>query len=107
MMSLDFTQLNLEAKLFKSFGDSSRLAILELLSEKEKTVSEIVQETEFSQPNVSMDLSYLFGCGLVKKRKDGRNIFYQLSGEEVGEVIEVARKIISQHSKELFECTRY
>ena len=70
-------------------------------------MSEIVQETEFSQPNVSMHLSCLFGCGLVKKRKDGRNIFYQLSGEEVGEVIEVARKIISQHSKELFECTRY
>lgn len=106
-MQIDSTQLHLEAKLFKGFGDSSRLAILELLSEKEQTVSEIVQETELSQPNVSMHLACLLDCGLVQNRKDGRNTFYQLSGEEVKKVIKAARKIISQHSKELFECTRY
>ncbi len=101
------TQLQLEAKLFKGFGDSSRLAILEVIAEKPITVSEIVEETELSQPNVSMHLACLLDCGLVQKRKEGRNIYYQLSGDEVKEVIKTAKKIISAHSKELFECTRY
>lgn len=101
------TQLQLEAKLFKGFGDPSRLAILEQLSEKPRNVSEIVELTKLSQPNVSMHLACLLDCGLVKKEKDGRNVSYQLSGEEVREVIKTARKIISAHSKELFDCTRY
>lgn len=101
------TQLQLEAKLFKGFGDLSRLSILELLSEKPRVVSEIVEDTKLTQPNVSMHLRCLLDCGLVKKEKDGRKVSYQLSGEEVKEVITTARKIISAHSKELFGCTRY
>lgn len=101
------TQLQLEAKFFKGFGDPSRLAILEVLAERAITVSEIVEQTDLSQPNVSMHLACLLDCGLVQNNKDGRNSYYQLSGEEVKEIIKIARKVISQHSKELFECTRY
>lgn len=100
-------QLQLEAKLFKGFGDPSRLIILEAITEKPLTVSEIVEETELSQPNVSMHLACLLDCGLVQNKKEGRNSYYELSGDEVKEVINTARKIISAHSKELFECTRY
>ena len=106
-MALNSTQLQLEAKLFKGFGDPSRLAILECMSEKPLTVTEIVVETELSQPNVSMHLACLLECGLVQSKKEGRNSYYELSGDEVKEVIKTARKIIGQHSKELFECTRY
>lgn len=103
----NFTQLQLEAKLFKGFGDPSRLAILELLSEKPRGVSEIVDLTKLTQPNVSMHLACLLDCGLVKKEKDGRSVTYELSGDDVKKVIKTARKIISAHSKELFDCTRY
>lgn len=106
-MSINSQQLQLEAKLFKGFGDPSRLSILELLLEKSRSVSEIVEETKLTQPNVSMHLACLLECGLVKNKKDGRSVSYQLSGEDVKEVIKTARKIISAHSKELFECTRY
>lgn len=106
-MTMNPTQLQLEAKLFKGFGDPSRLSILELLSEKPRSVSEIVEQTELSQPNVSMHLACLLECGLVQKKKNGRNVSYQITGDEVKNVISTARKIISHHSKELFECTRY
>lgn len=104
---MPISQLQLEAKLFRGFGDPSRLAILEAITEKPLTVSEIVKETKLSQPNVSMHLACLLECGLVRNKKEGRNSYYELSGEEVKEVIRTARKIISQHSKEIFECTRY
>lgn len=101
------TLLQLEAKLFKGFGDPSRLAILEAITQKPLTVSEIVQETKLSQPNVSMHLACLLDCGLVQNKKEGRNSHYQLSNEEVKKIIKIAQEIISQHSKELFDCTRY
>jgi DNA-binding transcriptional ArsR family regulator len=100
-------QLQAEAKLFKGFGDPSRLSILEAILDKPLTVSEIVTETKLSQPNASIHLACLLDCGLVKKEKDGRNVSYQLSGDEAKKVIKAARKIISQHSKEMFDCTRY
>lgn len=101
------SQLQLEAKLFKGLADPSRLAILESISTKSKTVSEIVEETQLSQPSVSMHLSCLLGCGLVHNKKEGRNSYYQVSGNELKEVITAAQKIISQHSKEMYECTQY
>lgn len=106
-MSINSQLLQLEAKLFKGFGDPSRLSILEFLSDKPRSVSEIVVETKLSQPNVSMHLACLLDCGLVQRKKEGRNVSYNLSGEEVKEVIKKARKIVSAHSKELFDCTRY
>lgn len=100
-------QLSLEAKLFKGLGDSSRLAILESLQGASKTVSEIVEETQLSQPSVSMHLSCLLGCGLVRNRKEGRHSYYEILGDEIKAVISAAQKIISQHSKEMYECTQY
>lgn len=99
--------MQLEAKLFKGFADQSRLSILETILDGPKTVSEIVKETKLSQPNASTHLACLLDCGLVQNKREGRNSYYQLSGDEVKEVIKKARKIVSQHSKELFKCTRY
>ena len=59
------SSIDLQAKLFRGFADSSRLSILEALREGERTVSDIVQTTGFTQPNVSNHLSCLRDCGLV------------------------------------------
>ena len=67
---MDTQQLSVEAKFFKGLGDKSRLAILETLSEEEKTVADIVKLTGLSQPNVSAHLSCLLECGLVKRERD-------------------------------------
>jgi ArsR family transcriptional regulator, cadmium/lead-responsive transcriptional repressor len=104
---IKITQLQLESKLFKGFGDPSRLAIIEAIAEKPLTVSEIVEITRLSQPNVSMHLACLLECGLVQNEKDGRNSYYQVSGDEVKQIIKIAQKIINKHSTELYDCTRY
>ncbi len=106
-MLLNSIQLKLEAKLFKGFSDTSRLAILESLSKKPLNVSEIVEVTTLSQSNVSMHLACLLDCGLVVNKKEGRNSYYEISGKEVKEIVELARKIVSNHAKAIFECTRY
>lgn len=100
-------QLQLEAKLFKGFSDQSRLAILEVILNGPKTVSEIVKVTKLSQPNASTHLACLLDCGLVRKEKRGREVLYQISVKEIKNIIQQARKILSNHSKEIYQCTRY
>lgn len=100
-------KLLLLSKLFKGFADQSRLAILNALLEKSKTVSEIVKETKLSQPNTSAHLACLLGCGLVHKEKKGREVFYSISVDEVRDILLNARKILSRRGQEIFECTRY
>lgn len=99
--------LKLEAKLFKGLAEPSRLAILESVMNSSKSVSEIVEDTNLSQPNVSMHLACLLGCGLVQNKKEGRNSHYQLSSPEIKELIILARKIMSQHAEQIYNCTKY
>ena len=86
--SIQSQRLSLKAKLFRSLGDSTRLSILECLREGEKSTSQIVEETSQSQSNVSNHLSCLLDCGLVKNRRQGKNIFYSLTDKKVSKLLE-------------------
>lgn len=96
-----------ETKLLKGLADTSRLHILEAIAGQSKTVGTIVAETGLSQPNVSMHLSCLFGCGLVNRRKNGRETYYIVSCSEVVMVLATVRKIIRNHEAEIASCDTY
>ncbi len=100
-------QVQLEAKLFKGFADKSRLLILEALSSGRKSVTEITEETGLSQPNTSAHLTCLLECGLIRKEKKGREVFYEVSTDEVPRIMESVQKILKKFSKEIYDCTRY
>ena len=76
----------LEAKLFRGLSDPSRLSILTALRSGEQSVSELVEATGLSQPNVSAHLACLRDCGLVVSRQEGRSVFYTLADERMEEV---------------------
>lgn len=99
--------IQLEAKLFKGFADPSRLLILSVISDGPKTVTEIVDRTKLSQPNTSAHLACLLECGLIHKEKRGREVFYEVSSKEVSSIIGQAQKVLEQHSREIYNCTRY
>lgn len=99
--------LLLESKLFKGFADESRLSILKVLLSGPKTVSDIVDKTKLSQPNVSAHLSCLFDCVLVKKTKKGREVYYRLSCKEIASVIEAVRKILKKRGDAIDACKNY
>jgi DNA-binding transcriptional ArsR family regulator len=104
---LEKEKLKLKAKFFRGFADSTRLAILESLRNGEKTVTEIVQETGQSQSNVSNHLSCLLECGLLKNRRDGKNIYYSIRNAKVEKLLKSSDIVLSEVYKEIFECTRY
>ncbi len=106
-MMMEKEKLNIKAKFFRGFADSTRLAILECLRDGEKTVTEIVQETGQSQSNVSNHLSCLLECGLLKNRREGKNIHYRIRNEKVKELLENSDIVLSEVYREIFECIRY
>jgi DNA-binding transcriptional ArsR family regulator len=67
------------ATRFKALGDPGRLAILSALQDGEKSVSELVEATGRSQPNVSQNLAALARVGFVAARREGNRVFYRVS----------------------------
>lgn len=101
------SSIDLQAKLFRGFADPSRLAILEVLREGERTVSDVVETTGLTQPNVSNHLSCLRDCGLVAVRQQGRFAYYSLSDDRVAELLLLADELLADVAKGVYECTRY
>lgn len=98
--------LTLKAKLFRGLADPSRLTILEVLRDGEKTVSELVVATGLSQPNASAHLACLKGCGLVSSRQEGRYVHYRIADERTEEVLRAAEGILADVAAKVYACTR-
>jgi DNA-binding transcriptional ArsR family regulator len=107
MLTSTTSSIDLQAKLFRGFADPSRLSILEALLEQERTVSDLVQATGFTQPNVSNHLSCLRDCGLVSVRQQGRFSYYSLSDDRVAKLLLLTDELLADVARGVYECTRY
>ncbi len=83
--------------------DPSRLAILDELRGGELRVSDVVERTGLSQPNVSKHLACLRGCGLVEREQRGREAFYSTIGG-VDEVFDALDALMLRVADQLACC---
>ncbi len=74
------------SELFKIFGDSTRVKIINVLINKELCVNDIAEEINVSQSAVSHQLRILKQSKLVKYRKDGQTIYYSLADNHVEKI---------------------
>ena len=72
----------------RALADPTRLAILELLRDRSRSVTELVDHFSTSRPAVSKHLGILREAGLVVARRDGRNQIYELESAPLGPVRE-------------------
>ena len=82
------------SKYFRAFADQTRLNILDLLAERERSVSELVAATGQSQPNVSNHLACLRWCGFVTAERRGKRVFYRVANSGVTDVIALTRTLL-------------
>jgi DNA-binding transcriptional ArsR family regulator len=73
----------------KSLAHGSRLLLLCLLAEKERSVTELEQLLALRQPAVSQQLARLRLDGLVTTRRDGKTIYYSVADERTLRFIRV------------------
>jgi DNA-binding transcriptional ArsR family regulator len=99
-------QLQLEAKFFRGLGDPTRLKILDLLLQRERTVTELVKVLGVPQGRVSSHLACLSWCGYVTAARQGRNRYYRVADRRVRKILELARTMVSDNVEHLWACTR-
>lgn len=99
--------LALSAKLFHGLADLSRLSILQALRSGSLSVSDLVDATGLSQPNVSNHLRCLRDCGLLTCEREGRFIYYQLSDPRVADLLQLADELLCEVALGVEACTRY
>ena len=85
----------LKAEFFKTLGHPARIRVLELLSEREMSVGEILPEVRLEASNLSQQLAVLRRAGLVTTRKEGSAVYYSLTSPQVAELLAVARVILT------------
>jgi DNA-binding transcriptional ArsR family regulator len=71
--------LDLVAQRFRALGDPTRLALLQALFERERTVQELCALTGTTQANASKHLALLLERGLVARRRDGLFTRYRVA----------------------------
>ena len=103
----DIMRLKLISKFFKGFADYSRLCIFESLLDCEKTVTEIIDYTGFSQSKISNHLKCLREGDLVDARQDGKFIYYSIKDEKIKSILHIANELVKDASEEKFNCMKY
>ncbi len=75
------------ADFLKALAHENRLMILCILSQGEKSVSELEEMLSLRQPTVSQQLARLRADGLVATRRDGKAIHYSLASEQARVIV--------------------
>ena len=72
------------AKILKALSDPKRLRIVDMLSCGELCACQILEAFHVTQPTLSHDMKLLVETGIVKDRREGKNIYYSLDEEVIG-----------------------
>jgi len=107
MMAVLSTDVGLGAKLFRGFGDRTRLAILVELGSGERRVTDLVEHLGGSQSTISGHLACLRDCGLVTGRPEGRQMFYRVAHPEVVRLLRSAELLLADTGHEVDLCVNY
>ena len=60
-----------------------------------RTISEVAEELDLPQANVSQHLAIMRERGLVRARKDGQFVFYSLTTMKIVEAVDLLRQVMA------------
>ncbi len=86
------------AEFFKILGDTTRTKILFALDQNEMCVCDIANVLNMSKSSISHQLGTLRRSGIVKCRKEGKEVYYMLDDDHVKQLFEVGIEHI-EHKK--------
>lgn len=84
-----------KAEFFKTLGHPARIRILELLSERDHAVHELLETIAIEPSNLSQQLAVLRRTSMVVSYRRGSEVFYSVSVPEVRDLLLAARSILS------------
>lgn len=94
------------ARVAKSLASPNRLELLETLAQGEKSVDALAQATAMSVANTSHHLQILRDSGLAESRKEGLQVFYRLSDDQIPILMGCISRIAEKHLAEVERIVR-
>lgn len=85
-----------KAQFFKMLGHPARIRVLELLQDGPRSVQELIADIGIEPPALSQQLAVLRRSGVVMSRREGSQVFYQLTSSDFAELLSVARRILTE-----------
>ena len=83
-----------KAEFFRVLGHPARIRVLELLSERDHAVHELLEQIEIEPSNLSQQLAVLRRAGLIRQSREGGTVSYSISVPEVRDLLLAARTIL-------------
>lgn len=89
--------LNATARIFRVLGNESRLRLLILLGEEDRSVSALAKAADMSQPLASQQLRTLRDAGLLDADRRGKEVIYRISDHHIEHVVRDAIAHAREH----------
>ena len=86
----------LHASVCKGLADPKRLLILNTLHDGERSVTEICEELDLPQANVSQHLAILREKGMVESRKEGQRVYYRVTSDKIIQALDLLREFMAE-----------
>ncbi len=83
------------ADLFKLIGDTTRCRILFALDQKEMCVCDLANVLNMTKSSISHQLAVLRRSGVVRCRKNGKEIYYTLDDSHIVKLFEIGLEHIN------------
>ena len=86
------------ASYFSVLSEPTRLRIMHVICEEEKTVSQIVEELGATQTNISRHLNLMHKSGVLARRKEGNQVHYRAADAAM---VDICRKVCNRIAAQL------
>src|SRR3990167_9041608 len=90
----------MHAEVCKSMANSTRLKIMNLLREGEKSVEELKKQLSLPKANLSQHLSVLRQLRIVSTRRVGLNIYYKIANPKMIKACDLLREVLFEQLQE-------
>ncbi len=94
------------ARVGNALSSPKRIELLELLAQSEKSVDDLANELGIDIKLASAHLRSLRQANLVLSRRDGKRVFYRLSGQDVAVLAVFLKQVARNHLLELDQALR-
>jgi rhodanese-related sulfurtransferase/predicted transcriptional regulator len=94
------------ARVAKAMAHANRLELLEFIAQGPRSVEELASVTHLSVANTSKHLQELRQAGLVRARKEGLRVYYELSGSDVVALVAMLRHVAELRLAEVDQLLR-
>ena len=94
------------ARVAKALGHPNRLELLEFVAQGPRSVDELATMTRLSVANASKHLQELRHAGLVRARKEGVRVFYEVAGADVIDLLGALSTVAESRLAEVSQLLR-